>query len=201
MVDLELLHCESPEDWETWLEEHHASSKGVYLMIAKKGSAHVSPSYAEALDVALCFGWIDGKKMPHSGDFFLQRFTPRRPASLWSQINRKKVEALIEAGRMRPRGFEEIERAKADGRWDAAYAPVSEAVPAPDLQAALDANPEAAAFFATLDRTNRFAVMFRVQNLKTPEARARRITQYVEMLARGETLYPIPETRRKKQPD
>ena len=189
--DLEQLHCPTANDWEAWLEANHASSPGVWLMLIKKGSTKTAPTYAEALDVALCYGWIDGQGKALDVDFSLQRFTPRRKRSPWSQRNRDRVQALIDAGRMRPAGFAEIERAKEDGRWDAAYAPPSEAEVPDDLRAAIDASPDAAAFFATIDRQNRFAIIYRTTTAKKPETRARRIAQFVEMLARGETIHPM----------
>jgi uncharacterized protein YdeI (YjbR/CyaY-like superfamily) len=191
LADLERLHCTTAQEWEAWLDANHATSQGVLLKIIKKGSTQSGPTRAEALDVALCFGWIDGQAKSLDGDFYLQRFTPRRPRSIWSQVNQQKVVALTEAGRMRPAGMAEIERAKADGRWDAAYAPPSTATVPDDLQAAIDANPDAAGFFATIDRQNRFALIFRTNGAKKPETRARRIAQFVEMLARGETIYPM----------
>lgn len=160
------------------------------LAIAKKGSSHTTVSHLEALDVALCHGWIDARRNSFDDDYFLQTFTPRRSKSLWSQINRVKVAALIEAGRMRDGGFREIERAKADGRWDAAYASSKNIEVPDDLVAALDANPEAKAFFATLSAQNRYAILFRTVNAKRPETRARRIEGFVEQLARHETVYP-----------
>jgi uncharacterized protein YdeI (YjbR/CyaY-like superfamily) len=191
MPDLEQLHVLTVADWESWLEEHHAASPGVWLHLIKKGSALSAPTYEEALQVALCFGWIDGQAKALDADFSLQRFTPRRKRSVWSQRNRDRIQALTDAGRMRPAGLAEVERAKADGRWDAAYAPASEAEIPHDLQAAIDANPAAAAFFATIDRQNRFALIYRTTTAKKPETRARRIAQFVEMLAGGETIYPM----------
>jgi len=189
--DLEQLHCPTANDWEAWLEANHASSPGVWLMLIKKGSTKTAPTYAEALEAALCYGWIDGQGKALDVDFSLQRFTPRRKRSPWSQRNRDRVQALIDAGRMRPAGLAEIERAKEDGRWDAAYAPPSEAEVPDDLRAAIDASPDAAAFFATIDRQNRFAIIYRTTTAKKPETRARRIAQFVEMLARGETIHPM----------
>ncbi|MED5618372.1 YdeI/OmpD-associated family protein [Ideonella sp. BN130291] len=175
--------------WERWLKRHHAGSDGVWLEIAKKGAPEPTLSYAEALEVALCYGWIDGQKK--GGEpYWLQRFTPRRARSIWSKVNRAKAEALIEQGRMQPAGLKEVERAKADGRWADAYDSPSQASVSPELQAAFDANPKAAAFFATLDSTNRYAVLWRVQTAKRPETRAKRIAQLVEMLARHEKLHP-----------
>ncbi|MGP3966624.1 YdeI/OmpD-associated family protein [Streptomyces sp. 6N223] len=181
---------DSAEDFEAWLEGHHASSPGIWLKLRKKAQGVLALTYAEALDVALCYGWIDGQKAAGDDRFWLQRFTPRRPRSRWSKINRGKAEALIERGRMRPPGMAQVERAKADGRWDAAYdGPKNASVP-DDLAEALAANPAAAAFFATLDSRNRYAVLYRVQDAKKPETRARRIEKYVGMLAEEKKIYP-----------
>ena len=175
--------------FEAWLEEHHGDQDGLWLKIAKKGSGIPSVAYDEALDVALCFGWIDGQRKGVDDTWFLQRFTPRRARSPWSKRNVGKVEALIAAGRMRPQGHAEIERAKADGRWDAAYdGPRTIEVP-PDLQAELDEDPEAAAFFASLSSQNRYAILYRLQDAKRPETRARRLEKFVGMLKRRETLH------------
>jgi uncharacterized protein YdeI (YjbR/CyaY-like superfamily) len=182
--------CAGPEEWRAWLEEHHAGEQGAWLKIAKKGSGIASVSHAEALDVAICFGWIDAVRHAHDDDWFLQRFTPRRARSKWSQVNRDKAEGLIAAGEMRPAGLAEIERAKADGRWDAAYAPQSRATVPDDLQAELDAKPAAAATFATLSSQNRYAILYRLRDAKRPETRARRLEKFVAMLERGETLHP-----------
>src|SRR5690606_5593386 len=160
---------------------------GIRLLVRKKNSTASGVTWVDAVEVALCFGWIDGQVARHDNDYVEQAFTPRRTRSPWSQVNREHVERLIEEGRMRAGGFAEIERAKADGRWDAAYR-MSTAEPDADFQAAMDANPEAAAFWATLGRSKRFPFIFRLMNLKRPETRARRIEQYVDMLARGETL-------------
>jgi uncharacterized protein YdeI (YjbR/CyaY-like superfamily) len=173
-----------------YLEEHGADEPGIRLRIAKKGSAHRTVSYSDAIDVALCHGWIDGRRNALDDDFFLQTFTPRRARSIWSKVNRARVEALIVAGRMRAAGHAEIERAKADGRWDAAYDPQSTIEVPTDLAEALAAEPRAAEFFATLSSQNRFAVLFRIHNAKRPETRARRIADFVAMLARHETVYP-----------
>ncbi len=176
--------------WETWLDANQTTSTGVWLRLAKKGSAVQSVSYGEALEAALCYGWIDAQKKPESERFWLQRFTPRRDKSIWSKVNRAKAVALIEAGRMQPAGLDQVKRAKKDGRWDAAYdSPAGAEVP-DDLQAALDRNAKAAAFFRTLDRANRYAVLWRVQTAKKAETRAGRIRQFVEMLARNEKLHP-----------
>ena len=176
--------------FEEWLAAEHATADEVWIEFAKKGSGVPSVTHAEALDVALCFGWIDGKAQTSEEEgFYRQRFTPRRARSRWSQINRDKAEALIAAGRMRPAGLAEVERAKADGRWADAYAPPSRIEVPDDLRAALDANPAAADMFATLNSQHRYAVLYRVHDAKRPETRARRIAQFVEMLARGETLH------------
>lgn len=179
-----------PTDWEKWLAEHHTGASGGWLKLAKKGSGSTTVTYAEALDVALCYGWIDAQKAPYDEAFWLQRFCPRRPGSKWSQVNRDKVAALVTADRMQPAGLAAVEAAKADGRWDAAYAPQRTASVPPDLQSALDATPGAAAFFAGLSSLNRYAVLHRIQDAKKPETRARRIEKFVQMLSRGETLYP-----------
>ena len=184
------IECSSAASWARWLKRHHASAAGVWLRIAKKESGIASIDYPAALEEALCWGWIDGQRKSEDAQYFLQRFTPRTRRSIWSRINRAKVLKLIDEGRMQPAGHAEIERAKADGRWDAAYEGVSAATVPPDLQAALDANKKAAKFFATLDSRNRFAVLFRTQGAKKPETRARRIAQFVEMLAKGEKIHP-----------
>ena len=186
----ETLHCSDAAEWQKWLETNAATHEGVRLAIAKKGGARESVSYAEALDAALCFGWIDGQKWSLDEHHFLQGFGPRRPRSIWSQINRDKVAALIESGRMRPAGLAEVERAKADGRWDAAYAAQSKTELPDDLAAAIAASPAASAFYPTLSSQNRFAIIFRTNGVKRAETRARKIAQYVEMLEHGETIYP-----------
>jgi uncharacterized protein YdeI (YjbR/CyaY-like superfamily) len=186
----EILYCEDAGAWERWLIEHHDSSPGVRLAIAKKGSAVPSVSYSDAVDVALCFGWIDGQKGRLDDDHYLQHFTRRGPRSVWSEINRARAVRLVEAGRMTPAGQLEIERAQADGRWEAAYAPQSTAEVPADLAAALASAPEAAALFEQLDSVNRYAILFRIANVKRAETRARKIDQYVAMLARGETIHP-----------
>ena len=188
--DLPILPFASPAAWEEWLEERHASSPGVWLKIAKKASGIETVTHAEALEAALCFGWIDGQRNRLDDEWFLQRFTPRRPRSRWSQINRDKVEQLTARGAMRPAGLREVERAKADGRWDAAYASQSKIEVPPDLQQALDDSPTAKEFFETLNGTNRYAVLYRIHDAKRPETRARRIEKFVAMLARGEKLHP-----------
>ena len=184
-----ILTLKSQADWEAWLEQHGANAQGAWLCIAKKSAEHPTVTYAEALDSALCFGWIDGQKKSQDDHYWLQRFTPRKPKSIWSKINKAKAEALLASGRIRAAGLTEIERAKKDGRWDAAYSSSSTAEVPGDLQKALDANKKAKAFFATLDSRNRYAVLFRVENCKKPETRAKRIAQYVEMLSKGEKIH------------
>lgn len=184
------LTFEHQEAWETWLEEHGSSSSGIWLRLAKKSAGQSGLSYAQALDSALCHGWIDGQKKAESKDYWLQRFTPRSPRSIWSRINKEKAEALIASGRMRPAGMRQVERARQDGRWDAAYASASKATVPEDLQRALDANPGAAAFFATLDSRNRYAILFRIHNVKKAETRTRKIGQFIDMLGKGEKIHP-----------
>jgi len=183
------LSFASGADWQAWLEDHHVSSDGVAIKIAKKGSGIASVAYPEVLDIALCFGWIDGRRNALDDNFFLQRFTPRRARSRWSRINREKAEALIAEGRMRPSGMAEVERAKADGRWDAAYEGQRTIAVPSDLQRELDARPEAAAFFATLRSQNRYSILYRLHDAKRPETRARRLEKFVAMLEAGETIY------------
>ncbi len=190
--DYDHLQFADADAWERWLEVNAETVAGVRLRIAKKNSEHSTVSYAEALDVALCHGWIDGRRNALDDDFFLQTFTPRRARSLWSQVNRDKVTALIEAGRMRERGHREIDRAKADGRWEAAYASQKSIEIPDDLAEALAANPAAAAAFAGLSGQNRYAILFRLHNAKRPETRTRNLATFVDMLARGETPYPQP---------
>ena len=185
-----VIAFESAGAWEAWLADEHAVATGVWIKMAKKSSGIPSVTHAEALDVALCYGWIDGLRNRFDDQWFLQRFTARRPRSNWSKLNRQKVEQLIAEGRMQPAGLREVERARADGRWDAAYDAPSVATVPEDLQRALDQNPAAAAFFATLDSRNRFAILYRVQDAKRPETRARRIEKFVTMLDDGTKLYP-----------
>jgi uncharacterized protein YdeI (YjbR/CyaY-like superfamily) len=187
---LPVLPFASPAEFAGWLSEHHDSAAGLWIKFAKKASGVDTVVYAEALELALCHGWIDGQVAKVDESFYAQRFTPRRARSKWSKINRDNVERLIAEGRMQPAGLAEIERAKADGRWDAAYDAPSAATVPDDLQRALDAEPGAAAFFATLNSRNRFAILYRIQDAKRPETRARRIETLVAMLAEGKKLYP-----------
>jgi len=176
--------------WQDWLAGHHKAAGGLWLKLAKKDAPEHTLTYAEALDVALCFGWIDAQTRGLDDNYWLKRFTPRKPGSRWSKINTQKAEALIASGRMQPAGLAEVEGARADGRWDAAYAgPRTIEVP-DDLAAALAADPAAAAFFATLNSINRYAILYRIGTVKRPETRARKIAQYVQMLAEHRMLHP-----------
>jgi uncharacterized protein YdeI (YjbR/CyaY-like superfamily) len=185
--DLPILQFADRTAWRQWLEEQHDSARGSWLRIAKKASGIATVTHAEALEEALCYGWIDGQRAPHDETFFLQRFTPRRPRSKWSQINRQKATELIEQGRMTAAGLAEVEEAKRDGRWDAAYEPQRLATVPEDFQRALDENPAAKEFFATLRGTRRYSFLYRLADAKRPETRARRIQEYVAMLAEGRT--------------
>jgi uncharacterized protein YdeI (YjbR/CyaY-like superfamily) len=186
--DLPILEFEDADAWAAWLESNHEASTGVWVKVAKKGAPRTTVSYAAALDVALAYGWIDGQKGRYDDAFWLQRFTRRGSKSKWSQVNRDKAEALIAAGRMTPAGLAAVERAKADGRWDAAYPGQSQATTPDDFQQALDANPSANAFFETLTGATRYAFLYRLHNVKRPEARAKRIAGYIERLNAGRTL-------------
>jgi uncharacterized protein YdeI (YjbR/CyaY-like superfamily) len=188
--DIPTLAFENQREWETWLDAHHADTPAVWLRFAKKESGAVSITYAEAVEGALCYGWIDGQAAPVDDRYWRQRFTPRRAKSVWSRVNREKATALIAAGRMRPAGLWQVEQARADGRWDAAYDGQRAMAVPDDLQRALDAQPEAAARFATLDSRNRYAVLYRIHTAKKPETRAARIEKYVAMLADGRKIYP-----------
>jgi uncharacterized protein YdeI (YjbR/CyaY-like superfamily) len=187
---------------ETWLRANHAKAPELWLKIHKKGSGLASVTYAEALDVMLCWGWIDGLKKSFDEKSFLQRFTPRRAKSIWSQVNREHVARLIAAGRMTPHGQAQIDAAKKDGRWDAAYAPIrsasAESVP-PDLMRAIRKDAKALQTFKSLTRANLFAINFRTNNMKTPEGRAKKIATLVAMLARGETIIPQAAKPAKKR--
>ena len=189
-ADLPVLQFETAEEFESWLEREHASTRGVWLRLAKKGSQVRSLTYEQAVLVALCFGWIDGQARSEGQASWLQRFTPRTRTSVWSQINRRRADELAAQGRMRPAGLAEVERAKADGRWDGAYAPPSTATVPPDLATALAAEPDAEAVFAGLDSHNRYSILHRIATARKPETRAARITAFVEMLKNGELLYP-----------
>jgi uncharacterized protein YdeI (YjbR/CyaY-like superfamily) len=182
---------DSADAWERWLVENQADQGGVWLRIFKKQSGIPTVTYDEAVDVALCHGWIDGQKRACDDVSWLQRFVPRRPKSAWSKRNTERVERLTAEGRMRPAGLAEAEAARRDGRWDAAYHAQSTAAVPPDFQDALDANPAAAAFFETLAKSSRYAFLYRITTIKKPETRAARIAKFVDMLARGEKLHLI----------
>lgn len=186
---LPVQHFENQKDWADWLTENHSSSPGLWLQLAKKSADVSSVSYDQALETALCFGWIDGQKQAHSELFWLQKFTRRSEKSVWSKINKDKALALISAGKMKPAGLQEVERAKSDGRWDAAYDSASNATVPGDLQSALDSNPRARDFFGTLDSRNRYAILFRIQTAKKAETHARKIAQFVQMLERNEKVH------------
>lgn len=188
--DLPVLAFASRQAWEAWLDEHHESSDGIWLKFAKKASGIETVSHAQALEEALRHGWIDGQAAKFDDDHWLQRFTPRRPASRWSRINRDKATQLIERGAMTPAGMRQVELAKEDGRWDSAYESQSTAAVPDDLQRELDRHPRARELFTALDSRNRYAILYRVQEAKRPETRARRISRYVAMLDGGETIYP-----------
>lgn len=185
-----ILSFDSQESWQAWLKEHDADSKGVWLKIAKKEAGIPSVNYAEALESALCYGWIDGQKGALDEQYWLQKFTPRGQKSGWSKINREKAEALIAAGRMQAAGLRQVESAKANGRWKAAYESQRTIGVPEDLQVELDKHPAARAFFDTLDSANRYAVLYRVTTAKKPETRAAWITRLVEMLERNEKIHP-----------
>lgn len=185
-----ILAFEDEAAFAAWLEQRHADSPGIWLRLAKANSGLKSVTYAEAIDAALCYGWIDGQKRPGDDTTWLQKFTPRRAKSIWSTINREKAEKLIASGKMAAAGRREVERAKADGRWDAAYAGQRSMSVPDDFQAELDRNEAAKAFFATLNSANRYAILFRIETAKKPETRAKRIRQFIDMLAKGEKLHP-----------
>ena len=185
---LPILELSDQDAWARWLDEHHASTPGVWLKLAKKGAPVTTVSQAQALEEAICFGWIDGQVGRHDEHFYLQRFTPRRPRSKWSAINRERAERLIADGRMQPAGLREYQAAAADGRLEDAYEPQSRATVPPDLQAALDSAPGAAEFFATLTGSDRYAFLYRLHHVKDRDRRAKRIADYIERLSAGRTL-------------
>ena len=187
--DLPVEEFSSAKAWERWLARHHATSPGVWLKIAKKGSGTATVDVTAAIEVALCYGWIDGLRHAHDDTYFRQRFTPRKPRSKWSQINRDRAEALIASGRMRPSGQAQVDAAKADGRWAAAYAGARTIEVPDDLTRALRRNAKARRAFEALDSTNRFAILYRIHDAKRPETRARRIEQFVTMLEDGRTIH------------
>jgi uncharacterized protein YdeI (YjbR/CyaY-like superfamily) len=188
-TDLPILPFANKNKWTDWLARQYDKSAGVWLKIAKKDSGIASLTYDEALESALCYGWIDGQKKGFDDKYWLQKFTPRGPKSIWSKINTEKAERLIASGEMKPPGLKAIEAAKKDGRWDAAYASQKNILIPDDFQAALDENKRAKAFFATLNSVNRYAILFRIQTAKKAESRTKRIQQFVEMLERNEKIY------------
>jgi uncharacterized protein YdeI (YjbR/CyaY-like superfamily) len=194
---LPVVSFASRAKWKAWLAKNHTTSSGVWLEIAKKGSGIASVSYPEAIEIALCFGWIDGQKAAGDDDRWRQRFTPRTPRSRWSKINREKATELVERGAMKPAGLREVEAAKADGRWDAAYAGQGSITVPQDLRDALHRNKKARAFFETLDSTNRYAVLYRIHDAKKPETRRARIEKFVTMLEEHRTLHPRSGARPK----
>lgn len=187
---LPIIAFASAQEWQTWLDAHGADAAGLWLKIAKRAAGVPSVTYAEALEAALCVGWIDGQKGTYDDAWWLQRFTPRGPRSIWSKINVTAVEALTAAGRMQPAGLVAVAAAQANGRWAAAYDGQRTATVPADLQSALNASPPAATAWAGLSSAHRYAVLFRVHGAKRPETRARRIETYIAMLERGEKLYP-----------
>jgi uncharacterized protein YdeI (YjbR/CyaY-like superfamily) len=184
-----ILPFDSQASWDAWLAEHGAATKGVWLKIAKKETGILSVNYNEALECALCYGWIDGQKAALDEQYWLQKFTPRGPKSGWSKINREKAEALVAAGRMQAAGLRQMELAKADGRWDAAYESQRTIGVPEDLQLELDQHPTAQAFFDTLNKANRYAILYRVTTAKKPATRAAKIKQLVEMLEHNQKIY------------
>ncbi len=185
-----MLLFKGQKDWGAWLDKNHLASSGVWLRLAKKASALKSVSYDEALEVALCYGWIDGQKKSYDESSWLQKFTPRGAKSIWSKINREKALALIKSGRMKPAGLAAVENAREDGRWDAAYDSPSGASVPDDFQAELDRHPKAKTFFDTLNSANRYAILWRIQTAKKAETRAKRIGQFIRMLEQHEKLHP-----------
>src|SRR5690349_14013100 len=188
-TDIPILPFATQKKWTEWLAKQHEKSTGVWLKIAKKESGIPSVNYEEALDVALCYGWIDGQKKGFDDQYWLQKFTPRGPKSIWSKVNTEKVEKLITSGEMKPSGLKAIELAKQDGRWDAAYASHKNITIPEDFQTALDNNKKAKDFFATLKSAERYSFLFRIHHAKRSETRAKRIQQFVEMLERGEKIH------------
>ena len=188
-TDLPILPFASKKNWADWLAKQQDKSAGVWLKLAKKDSGIPSITYEEALDVALCYGWIDGQKKGFDDQYWLQKFTPRGPKSIWSKINTEKVERLIASGEMKSAGLKAIEAAKKDGRWDAAYASQKNISIPEDFQAALDKNKKAKTFFGTLKSAERYSFLFRIHHAKKPETRTKRVQQFVEMLERGEKIH------------
>lgn len=188
--ELPTLTFKNQKAWATWLDKNHTKSSGIWLRIGKKGSPIKSVSYLEAIEVALCYGWIDGQKEKFDSSSWLQKFTPRGEKSIWSSINRGKAKVLIRSGQMKPAGMKAVELARKNGRWEGAYdSPARSKIPS-DFQTELDHNPDAQSFFDTLNRQNRYAILFRIQTAKKAETRARKIEQFIRMLMNQEKLYP-----------
>jgi uncharacterized protein YdeI (YjbR/CyaY-like superfamily) len=187
--DLEIIYFKDAQQWEAWLEKHYQLQAGIWIKIAKKASGIPTVDHNQAVDVALCFGWIDGQGRPYDEQYYLQMFTPRRPKSLWSKVNIGKVAALTAAGKMRPSGLKEVEAAKADGRWEAAYESSANATVPPELVEAFKRHKKAEAFFETLNKTNRYAVIWRIATAKTPKTRAARLEKIIAMLEAGEKFH------------
>jgi len=188
--NLQVISFETQHDWEAWLKEHHTDTKGIWLKLAKKAAGAPSVSYAEALDSALCYGWIDGQKASFDDQYWLQKFTPRGAKSIWSKVNCDKATALIADGRMQLAGLRQVELAKSDGRWETAYESQSKITIPDDFQRELDQNQRAKEFFSTLDSANRYAVLFRIQTAKKPQTRSARIQKFIEMLSQHQKLHP-----------
>jgi len=193
--DLPVIAFKSQQDWDAWLTSQRTRSKGLWLKLAKKASGVASVSKQEAIDAALCHGWIDGQLDSFDEKYWLIRFTPRQSASKWSEKNRARALQLVEMGRVQPAGLKEIERARTDGRWNGAYASQSTAQVPDDLRVALEKNGKAKRFFDTLDSRNRYAILYRIHNVKKAETRIARIAQFVTMLFEGKTLYPLKSGR------
>ena len=187
---LSIMSFETQQDWERWLTEHHTDTVGIWLKVAKKETGIPSVNYSEALDSALCYGWIDGQKASFDDQYWLQKFTPRRPKSIWSKVNCDKATALIAEGRMQPEGIRQVELAKADGRWESAYESQSKITIPADFQSELDKNQKAKDFFSTLDSINRYAILFRIHSAKKPATRSARINKFIEMLSNNQKIYP-----------
>jgi len=187
---LSIMSFETQQDWERWLTEHHTDTVGIWLKIAKKETGIPSVNYSEALDSALCYGWIDGQKASFDDQYWLQKFTPRRPKSIWSKVNCDKATALIAEGRMQPEGIRQVELAKADGRWESAYESQSKITIPDDFQSELDKNQKAKDFFSTLNSINRYAILFRIHSAKKPATRSARINKFIEMLSNNQKIYP-----------
>lgn len=187
---LPIISFETQQGWERWLTEHHTDTDGLWLKIAKKEAGISSVNYAEALESAICYGWIDGQKASFDDKYWLQKFTQRRAKSIWSKVNCTKALALIAEGRMQPAGIRQVELAQADGRWESAYESQSKITIPDDFQKELDNNPKAQEFFTTLNSVNRYAILFRIQTAKKPETRSARISTFIEMLANNQKLHP-----------